>query len=106
MNISSSKVAELEERSDGDDNVARDNAIDGWKVDLERSIKTVNETELVVSTFMRAFESSPVHCLNPRPSWKCLSFENGGTTAILCNDTVSDLLCTQELSRLPPVNLG
>lgn len=34
-------------------------------------------------TFINAFESSPVHCLNPRPSGKRRSPGNNGTAAIL-----------------------
>ncbi len=34
-------------------------------------------------TFIRAFESSPVHCLKPLPSGKRRRPANGGTTAIL-----------------------
>jgi hypothetical protein len=42
-------------------------------------------------TFMRAFESSPVHCLNPRPSENRCRPENGGTIAILF--TSSSVYC-------------
>lgn len=34
-------------------------------------------------TFMSAFESSPVHCLKPRPSGKRRSSGNDGAAAIL-----------------------
>jgi len=34
-------------------------------------------------TFMRAFESSPVHCLKPRPSGNRRRPENGGVIAML-----------------------
>ena len=36
-----------------------------------------------VLTFIRAFESSPVHCVNPRPSGKRRRPEKDGTTAML-----------------------
>jgi hypothetical protein len=34
-------------------------------------------------TFINALESSPVHCVNPRPSLNRRRFENGGAQAIL-----------------------
>ena len=43
--------------------------------------------DLVEQTFISALESSPVHCLNPRPSGNRRSPGNKGTAAILvkCN---------------------
>jgi hypothetical protein len=38
-------------------------------------------------TFISAFESSPVHCLNPRPSGKRRKPENEGAAAILLTKT-------------------
>jgi hypothetical protein len=37
----------------------------------------------MIQTFINAFESSPVHCLNPRPSGNCRNPVNEGTVAIL-----------------------
>jgi hypothetical protein len=34
-------------------------------------------------TFIKALESSPVHCLNPRPVGNRRNPENGATTAML-----------------------
>ena len=40
-------------------------------------------------TFISALESSPIHCLNPRPWGKRRSPEKGGTAAILITQIVS-----------------
>lgn len=44
---------------------------------------------------MSAFESSPVHCLKPRPWGNLLSPENGGASAILPD--LELVYCTQML---------
>ena len=38
-------------------------------------------------TFISALESSPVHCLNPRPSGKCHSAGKDSVAAILVKNT-------------------
>jgi hypothetical protein len=44
---------------------------------------------LVKDTFIKALESSPVHCLKPRPTGKRLRPANGGAREILCRIQVS-----------------
>lgn len=63
-----------------------------WQIDLHIRWKwaihdlTRFEGKYIAHTFIRAFESLPVHCLKFRPWWKRLSPENGGTIASLyCN---------------------
>lgn len=58
---------------------------DGRKVDLNRqtledSARNYGEKE---DTFIRAFESSPVHCAKSRPSGNRRKPGNGGTAEIL-----------------------
>ena len=58
----------------------------GWEVDLESEYITGStriSKQKQKLTFIRAFESSPVHCLYPRPSGKRRSPGNGGAAAIL-----------------------
>ena len=53
---------------------------------------------------MRAFESSPVHCLNFLPSGKRLSPAKGGASAILYN-RLSKRNDVYAEANLPPVNV-
>ena len=43
----------------------------------------VLEDNINISTFIKALESFPVHCLNPRPCGNRLSPGKGGTAAML-----------------------
>lgn len=45
----------------------------------------IKNEKKIYSTFISAFESSPVHCANPRPSGKRRKPENDATAAILCH---------------------
>lgn len=61
----------------------RDIAFNGRQPDLHCLVILMGEKQKQKHTFIRAFESSPVHCLNPRPSENLLNPENGATRAIL-----------------------
>jgi hypothetical protein len=57
-----------------------------WKVDLVNRGVSVLQRRLnwmITSTFIKAFESSPVHCLNRRPCLKRRKPGKGGIRAIL-----------------------
>lgn len=60
-------------------------ADNGRQKDLKECYLQVANINFAI-TFMSAFESSPVHCLNLRPSAKRQSLGNRGDAAILLND--------------------
>jgi hypothetical protein len=76
------KVAEIEEGAERTQHLRGNMALNGWEVNLERCEIGKGLLEYL-RTFMRAFESSPVHCLKPGPSGKRRSPGNGGTAAML-----------------------
>ena len=54
-----------------------------WKINLTKLDNKNKEYLVGRPTFISAFESSPVHCLNPRPSGNRRKPANGGTMLML-----------------------
>jgi hypothetical protein len=80
------EMAEFDDVGDSFDHCTWNVASDGGKIYLIQI--RVNEygattAEMGEVTFMSPFESFPVHCLYPRPVWKCRRPGNGVVTAIL-----------------------
>ena len=53
------------------------------KIYLHRAVSTCPRHDTCLHTFISALESSPVHCLKPRPSGNWRNPGNKGTAAIL-----------------------
>jgi len=77
------KVAKVQKCTESLDHLQQNVASYCRKIDLfNRAVRGQN-VQYHLLTFMRAFESSPVHCLNPRPSGKCRRPGKDGDAAIL-----------------------
>jgi len=77
------KVAKVQKCTESLDHLWRNVASYCRKIDLfDRAVRGQN-VQYCLLTFMRAIESSPVHCLNPWPSGKHCRPGKDGDAAIL-----------------------
>jgi hypothetical protein len=84
------KVAELEQCTECVNNICQYVTLNCGNVNLSLSVKVVGKRNKF--TFMRALESSPVHCLKLRPCGKRRRPENEATAAILSENLVNKLV--------------
>src|SRR4051794_4342887 len=65
--ITPRKVTELKECTEGANYILGNIPFNCWEIYLVKMYQKNKNVTYILLTFISAFESSPVHCLNPRP---------------------------------------
>ena len=101
------KIAKLHKGAYSAHHLRRNMTCNGRKINLQSLVgTTVKIASILLYTFISAFESSPVHCLNPRPSGKQRRAGNEGAAAMLMMDESWLNKINRQWEDLPPVNVS